>query len=521
MCICSAHAVPTPQGPFINPEGVAKEYTRAGEGFYTAFSGAILTKNLDRLAATVIENENGDLFFSHPFVSLRTDCYLKGEKEGDRIKMTFPQVAYVSSPTKMQSLYVMEFSGTNDDGVPNYVVSESQTLYMNIDEEGVMTLDLPNYSNNQEYPLQILGLCGEDEEWDGFGEYQMSYTPFTDQRIAPPEGLEYEEWAFIYKENGYTESGSFVNVGFDSNDKIYVQGISKTFPESWIVGRIEGNKVTFESEQYMGVDNIQYYHCYFYGGKIEMVYYPEWEEYYPDGVIAQSFILEIDKDKKEMKAEDDTCIIINCDKKTTLPLEQFWYVDFKKQSENSNLTPKEPTDLYYSPDFGIGYSSISFNIPIFNVENELLHTANLYYRIYIDGDIMTFYPDEYVDLVEELTNIPYNFSCGFDIQAYGAYHNVSLFAQGIATIGVQSVYIDSNGKEFVSAIVTYDVESGEITSGMDSLKSSNSIKSVKYYDLNGRELSHPISGVYIQTISYSDGSVVSKKIMVANHNIGY
>lgn len=517
MNFLTTHATTTPQGPFIDPQGEKKEYTRAGEGFYTAFSGAILIKNLDRLAATVIENEEGEIYFSHPFVSLRTDCYLKGEWEGDRIKMTFPQVAYVSSPDKMQSLYVMEYTGL-DGEKPTYKVSDIQTLYMNVNEEGVISLELPDYSLDQEYPLQILGLCGEDKEWDGFGEYQMSYIPFKDKRITPPVGLETEEWSFIYKENGYNESGSFVKVGFSNDNKIYVQGISQIFPEAWIEGRVEGNNVIFESAQYVGSDNIQFYHCYFFGGKIEMVYNPDWEEYYPDGVIAQSLTLKLDGERKEMRGADDECIIINTNKETTMSIEQFWYVSFNHQSSDISLTPQEPNNLYYSPDFGMDYCSLSFNIPIFNINNELLHTSNLYYSIYIDGELMTFYPDEYQDLDKEITILPFDFNCGYDIQSYGAYHNVNFFAQDITTIGVQSVYIDEKGNQYKSAIITYDVESGEITSGISHVVANDKAATIKYYDLNGREITRPDKGVYIQRAINPDGTFTTKKIFINTIN---
>lgn len=508
----NANAVSTPQGPFIDPQGEKKEYTRTGEGFYTAFSGAILTKSLDRLAATVVDGEEGEIFFSHPFVSLRTDCYLRGVWEDNRIKLSFPQVTYVSSPTSMQSFYVMEFAGMDDDK-PTYEISDNQTVYMNVDEEGVITLELPDYNKDQEYPQQILGLCGDDLIWDGFGEYEMSYIPFKDKRVTPPEGLETEDWAFTYKEYGYNETGSFVKVGFNG-DKIYIQGISQLFPQSWIEGKIDGNTVTFESGQYMGADDIQFYHCYFFGGKLELVYYPDWEEYYLDGVIKEALTLEFDKGLKQLRANEDDCILINTNKETTAPIEQFWYVNFTQQSSDINFTPQAPNDLYYTPNEGMGYCSISFNLPIFNLDNQLLKTENLYYSIFIDEDIMTFDIDEYPDLDEAIMFIPYALNCGYDIQCYGAYHNVNLYKEGITTVGVQSIYIDEEGNQYRSDIITFNVETGEITSGVKSAYSTKNNSVTKYYDLNGREIARPAKGVYIQRTINSDGSLTSKKVFI-------
>lgn len=46
-----------------------------------------------------------------------------------------------------------------------------------------------------------------------------------------------------------------VQLGFDGND-VWIQGISEAFPESWVKGEMEGDRLIIDMDQYLGVYNL-------------------------------------------------------------------------------------------------------------------------------------------------------------------------------------------------------------------------------------------------------------------------
>lgn len=49
--------------------------------------------------------------------------------------------------------------------------------------------------------------------------------------------------------------------------------------------------------------------------------------------------------------------------------------------------------------------------------------------------------------------------------------------------------------------------------GIDNIKTDDTIESVNYYDLNGIQISHPSCGIFIERTTYSDGTVSTRKIV--------
>ncbi|MCI5571611.1 MAG: hypothetical protein MR386_08100 [Prevotella sp.] len=78
-------------------------------------------------------------------------------------------------------------------------------------------------------------------------------------------------------------------------------------------------------------------------------------------------------------------------------------------------------------------------------------------------------------------------------------------------IGMEAVYVDGDLR-FGSGITEY-YPNGDPT-GVDMTEATvKQIKSVDFYDLSGRKLSAPAKGICIRTITYTDGSKASRKIV--------
>ncbi len=82
--------------------------------------------------------------------------------------------------------------------------------------------------------------------------------------VTPPDGAAKEDWKLVSA--WYTNIGTIENPTFDPtesfgrntvgviivNDQMYIQGLCKALPESWVVGDIIGSTVTFAKNQWFG-----------------------------------------------------------------------------------------------------------------------------------------------------------------------------------------------------------------------------------------------------------------------------
>ena len=127
------------------------------------------------------------------------------------------------------------------------------------------------------------------------------------------------------------------------------------------------------------------------------------------------------------------------------------------QAEYVANSPDKPEIVQYSPYNEIqGYGTFNFNIPFWTNEGLLINPANMFYNIYLDDEKMTLSPDCYVELDEELTDIPYGLTDGYDIFSVGINHAIYLYSGNYSRIGVQSFVIDDDGNKYLSTIVYND-----------------------------------------------------------------
>ena len=156
------------------------------------------------------------------------------------------------------------------------------------------------------------------------------------------------------------------------------------------------------------------------------------------------------------------------------------------------------------------------NFEIFgdNSEGQLLRESNIYYNIFINGELYTFTSEEYPSLltegVTELTDIPVFFNAGDDIYAYGTSHGVALKRQDVETIGVRTVYIDGDLRaESETVTVNKYGEPVSVDTVIDGGKTST-----EYFDLTGRRINGAVKGsVVIRRTTLGDGSIRTEKVV--------
>ncbi len=132
-------------------------------------------------------------------------------------------------------------------------------------------------------------------------------------------------------------------------------------------------------------------------------------------------------------------------------------------------TPADPEIIdvgAYDPKQEYGY--IMVDIPVVDVDGKDIKESKLYYKFYsdIDDEIapITFTPDLYKNLEEDLTEIPYTFTDNYDFAFQQNYRVVYLNYDfsNYDRIGVQSIYRGGD-EERTSEIVWYEEEKPIVT----------------------------------------------------------
>ncbi|MDE5871591.1 MAG: hypothetical protein K2H22_06605, partial [Muribaculaceae bacterium] len=201
--------------------------------------------------------------------------------------------------------------------------------------------------------------------------------------------------------------------------------------------------------------------------------------------------------------------VINSTPDKLFPL--YFYEDVKigLQHRNPEAAPDAPFDVtYIESEWG---NSVFFMLPNVDENGEILHAENLYYEIYVNGEL------QYFDIVDDDWNventslIPYLYDDWEDFWVDTKDprdHTVYLYNdEEVKNIGIRSIYVNENGENIYSKMGYWDEFSGIAVTGADNVPVS-----VKWYDLQGRPLNGKIPGVSVQVTTYSDGSVVRSKV---------
>lgn len=380
-------------------------------------------------------------------------------------------------------------------------------------------LQIP-YNDGDVYGLGYFQQTDEDAvvslyAWGEYVDFTQSYKPLDAPMAEIPAGVEPEQWQIIDGLNGWE-----TYVAFDGDD-IYIKGFSSSYPELTLKATKNGDgTASIPFNQYVGIDpyNVRFMLTrYAYvdpSNDQQIILAPEDTE----------FVLKVDETNKRITCADPELYLVICTAPSTgLQRMVIGFIDFIIQYQESYAgTPANPMTLFWSwndEEFdSLGYFSFFFEIPILSTKGTVLDMDYLYYRIYQDGQLLTFnYNDPFPGCywgTEDTTLIPFLFSNGFDIYAYWQYFNLREI--GIydypETMGVQTVY-EYEGVTTESDLLTLNIATGEVTgdSGVSSVTDA-SVVSEEYYDLTGRKVLNPDKGIFVKRTVMSDGKVRTTKI---------
>ncbi len=487
-------------------EGKRQEMAVTCSGF-TVYDDWIFEFEEESYSSHVVYGENDEVYIYNILPQIPIDTYVKGKKEGDKIVVDLPQtVLWDDEYEDGANLTVCDYYEFEEDGelYYDYAPSDDATLTFSIAEDGTWTPDGIDLMHIIAYTF-----C-TDDYWTGYGACELSLEPFNEPLVTIPDDLTVSEnfWTYKCEYLGYGWPVNFAQGG----EEVYFQGLSSEMPEAWVKATVEYD----DTEAHVYIDQNQYVGNYMGSFVVtkcaKILYDEEWDEEYFE-LMPDDYRFELiwDYEEEKMVLKDPSVVLL-----FNRSMKEIYYADelfeFELIIQDSyEGTPANPYGLsYFDMMEDYGEAVLECYLPAISTDGYVLDTNDLYYVVYLDGEPLTFDAAEY-GLDESLEEIPWSLENDdyTIIKNYGSCrHAIYIFVEGYSTIGVQSVY-KYNGVETRSEIVTLDLD----PTAVEGINSDKKIRSIKYYDIAGREISKPVHGLFIKRITYTDDTIITQKTL--------
>lgn len=477
--------------------GTRTELTVMGNATFEYYDNIYVAVFQDR-ATNMIEMEDGTVYVKNVISMLPTDSYIKGQREGDKITFTFPQLVFddfeLSNGMQVYYMYFVHRMKQkyDDSGDMWYFVDDAndEIVFEKEGDEWIM-----DYSDGE----FILGLTDDKGNWTGFGDWGTIMAPFTDVPLQGRDGSEYERWALSQGLDGRW-------VTIDRDDDIFmIKGFFKEMPEAWIKSDVKDDKVVFPGKQYMGVYNN--FHVYFMPAekKTGTGIGGEATEYY-------AFLdeCEFTYDRENDVLQNTGSIILNSGTEYEGVNEVCENTKIKSQKSLTNFTPLAPVCVRLTAwDHNYNWALFFFDIPVLNVEGDLLDPENLYYSIWRDGEEYVLPGGEFSHHEKPYIDLEYYFQDDWDVWVSDVNHCVAIYDNDFDEIGVQSKYKDADGNMHLSEVAYM-----KNTNGVKAVENDAPVASEAWFDMMGVRVEKPSAGMYIRVVKYADGTSKSFKVLV-------
>lgn len=457
--------------------------------------------------------EGVDFYIKNPLPRTMIGSYIAGKmvEDGDDIyiECQLPQWLNARESTNTGVKCVVGRKIINPDGMVFYEPVE--TAEENVIRY-VMDWDTENFVLEFDDPeLALIATYAYlDEEGDGIfagsAIERVEYkSPGRKLPVALPEGVEAEDWGMIYSNDLQVHT---IRCAFQ-DDKVYLAGVAPAFPDNCVVGTIEGDKVTFEANQYLGETEATYEYLTFCEAEFASTS-DRGDVFNFVGDLLPSCEAVYDSQARTISCPMDIAWFSNAGT-SQLYYADFWVGPMFLPNTGGAATPSDPEILEwmeYEPAFG--YGGFIADLPLLGTNGEILDPAYYTYIVYFDGEPFTFTPEEYPGVPEAMTEIPYNFEDGEveDFRVEGTNHIICWRADGYESFGIQGVYT-YNGVSNKSNVVSQALAGVSINS-----VDTPEVTDVIFYDLSGRRVINPEAGIYIKKINFTNGKTITEKVVV-------
>lgn len=500
----------TTTAPIIDaqPEGkLHANFYFSGESFVNMM-GYEAQLPFDGIWGKIVEApDNKTIYINNPIGAYYSTAWIKGERTtGDTIEVKLPQQFVHEEYDGMSNdawLYKLVPVKVEQDG-ETYTTfkpdSTSQTVKYVWRNDSIVLVNTTQDS-------KLLGMCTEEGEWYGYGDYIQQYTVFDQQPVAPKDETKATQMSITYYDSGQMY-GRVKKAVREGND-IYIAGLNENIPSGWAKGTISGNKATFSGHQYMGLDSVTASYAFFEPVSRSMVWDSEIGDSIENLTLADAITFAYDADKGTLST--DSTFVANQGYKMFNQVFTYDGATLEPWTEKA-ATPLavDASTMSYMPfSEEYGYGLLAFAPSEFDADGYILDANKLYYSIYLDDDVLTIDPDEYKLFPYETTEIPFTYSDMLDFVNYAGMRQVYTFVTGIDRIGVQMIY--KGGGEVRKSAITYISATDEDPSAVSNVAQTGKVAGVTYTDLSGRRVSRPGKGLFIQTTRLADGTITTSK----------
>ena len=471
----------------------------------------------DYLSGSYIKDGKGNVYLYNPIALFPTYTYIKLEPlAGDTLVCHTPQ--------PILSLYGDTYYATrlradiNESGLAYLPDVYDDGTQAHLDIKFILRND-SLYQVPEEYltfpgttiqiPSVILGLTDAQGIWLASGEANCALLPPPGKPTPLPAGVKSEPYNLFSfdSDNQYTVRHS-TELAINGND-VYMTNPYSPDTLQWIHGTLSEGKVTFQP-QYIGVDSRSNIHLSF----LPATYTTQKE---PDGTIsylydrADKFVFDFDAEAKTLSTDsaDNVAILINGGLDNVNAISGYRNPLLKPFPVQA-ATPSDPTIVMLQPyDDELGTGMVSFDFFPTDTENQPLPYTRLFYNLFLDDELLTVGPPDYPNVQTPFTNIPANYADNEYFFNSQEVHNVYL-TRSYDKVGVQVLYRFGD-QWYKSNLVSKTLDTPNSIQGVGSQASE--LVDVYWYDLSGRRVAQPVSGLYLKVSRYADGSVKTEKVM--------
>lgn len=492
------------------PKGEVVNLYRTSEGYYAFFGNAKPYKAHGEWSRMVFA-EDGAVWLENPISSLYSKTWIKGYKaQGDTIAFDLPQVIYEETfdgVTSKGKLYKMIAEETDKYGT--YVKDEDSQTLKYLWKDGKLTLCKD----------MACGMCTPTGGWTGYGENYFEGINIKNNTTKPSENAKVYDGLMLYLDLSDASQQWPVKYAIDGDD-VYIGNLSTNLKGYWIKGTMKNNEVTFPSTSFVGIDTTTV--CYAYASRVDYstAYTAYGDPYDSTYVLNEPLVFTYDPAANTLSSKQKMGIHqsdgVREPLKSTdifdvyrVPLISPWV-----EKPNSPLPPKFSAVMPWITDMTPNYSGVEFLLSYYSVDGNYLDPTKLYYSFYIDGEMVTFTPEEYLNVTKEMDLVPYTFDDEY--QFYKVSDNTRrlyYYHQPKEKIGLEALYVDEvDGKPvtYSSGITEYYFNATGIN---NTTLEEGKVESITFTDLSGRQILRPGKGVYIRTITMKDGTKQSKKVV--------
>lgn len=365
-----------------------------------------------------------------------------------------------------------------------------------------------------------LEICIVNEDGGVFSyNYGYSYERFTDTLVTAPEGLTFNPYSLSY-DNAYAYYvPEMIYIARDGSD-FYFRGLSTKTPQSIVKGEQVGDSIYIAGGQYVGLYDGQYY-LYTKGATYTglddagypiyrskdycVMYYDEANDafYGPDG-----FLITLGKARNASYTQSFPSQTIR----------RFYEVP---------ATPATPDLRTYDVDMTYNMqTTMTYVVPATDVEGNYINPDSLYYRFFVNGEPFLFDKDWYPAFTDTLlVNSKFSdrgITSRQRTDCNGSYHVIAFdhdLSLSFDSIAIQSLYFMAGEVRYSDfcVYVTADGSKHTLPSGQTGLAAitadNRAAASVRYFDLNGRQLPAPAKGISLRQTTFGDGTVRSEFIV--------